>query len=145
VQVADGTWKAAASWIDLGVRHWKVGRRENNRWNDVPRIAVASPPPLCVAIATFRWHHAGMNRPFPALKSTLLCLTGILLSSCAGQTAGERIADMPHWMGGEPAGVPPRRGTPEYDAWMAARAQEAAKPKTDQTKADQTQKTDRPK
>jgi hypothetical protein len=55
------------------------------------------------------------------------------------------MADMPHWMGGEPAGVPPRRGTPEYDAWMAARAQEAAKPKTDQTKADQTKKTDRPK
>jgi hypothetical protein len=41
---------------------------------------------------------------------------------------------MPHWMGGEPAGVPPRRGTPEYDAWMAARAQDAARPKTDQPK-----------
>jgi hypothetical protein len=38
---------------------------------------------------------------------------------------------MPHWMGGEPEGVPPRRGTPEYDAWVAARAQEAARPKTD--------------
>jgi hypothetical protein len=41
-------------------------------------------------------------------------------------------------MGGEPAGVPPRRGTPEYDAWTAARAQEAARLKTDQpTKSDQ--------
>jgi hypothetical protein len=67
-----------------------------------------------------------------------------LLSSCAGQTAGEHLADMPHWMGGEPAGVPPRRGTPEYDAWMAARAQEAARPKTDQPKTDQP-KTDQPK
>jgi hypothetical protein len=67
-----------------------------------------------------------------------------LLSSCAGQTAGEHLADMPHWMGGEPAGVPPRRGTPEYDAWMAARAQEAARPKTDQPKIDQP-KTDKPK
>jgi hypothetical protein len=57
------------------------------------------------------------------------------------QTAGEHLADMPHWMGGEPAGVPPRRGTPEYDAWMAARAQEAARPKTDQPKTDQP-KTD---
>jgi len=36
--------------------------------------------------------------------------------------------------------VPPRRGTPEYDAWMAARAQEAARPKSDQAK-----KTDQPK
>jgi hypothetical protein len=44
------------------------------------------------------------------------------------------MADMPHWMGGEPAGVPPRRGTPEYDAWMGARAQEAARPKADQSK-----------
>jgi len=58
----------------------------------------------------------------------------VSLSSCADRTAGERMADMPHWMGGEPAGVPPRHGTPEYDAWMAARAQEAARPKTDQPK-----------
>jgi hypothetical protein len=47
-------------------------------------------------------------------------------------------------MGGEPAGVPPRRGTPEYDSWMAARAQEAARPKTDQPKTDQP-KTGQPK
>jgi len=57
-----------------------------------------------------------------------------LLSSCAGKTPGERFADMPHWMGGEPAGVPPRRGTPEYDSWMAERAQEAARPKPAQPK-----------
>jgi hypothetical protein len=61
-----------------------------------------------------------------------LCLAALSLSSCAGErTAGERFADMPHWMGGLPADTPPRRGTPEYDAWMAKRAQEAARPKTD--------------
>jgi hypothetical protein len=75
-----------------------------------------------------------MNRPFQKLKWALLFFAGISLSSCAGQTAGERLADLPHWMGGEPADAPPRRGTPEYDAWMAARAQEAARPKTDQPK-----------
>jgi hypothetical protein len=75
-----------------------------------------------------------MNWFSAALKSALLCLAYVSLSSCAGRTAGERMADMPHWMGGEPAGVPPRRGTPEYDAWMGARAQEAARPKTDQSK-----------
>jgi hypothetical protein len=73
-----------------------------------------------------------MNRSSMSLKCALLCLACVSLSSCAAQTAGERMADMPHWMGGLPEGVPPRRGTPEYDAWMAARAEEAAKPKTAQ-------------
>jgi len=89
---------------------------------------------LRIAIATLRWHQAGMNRSSPGVKRVFLCLAFISLSSCAGQTAGERLADMPRWMGGEPEGVPPRRGTPEYNAWMAARAQEAARPKTDQPK-----------
>jgi hypothetical protein len=67
------------------------------------------------------------------IKSVLLCLACFLLMSCAGgRTTGERIADMPHWMGGLPADTPPRRGTPEYDEMMAKRAQEAARPKTEQ-------------
>jgi len=47
----------------------------------------------------------------------------------------ETIADMPHWMGGLPEGTPPRRGTPEYDAWMKKRAEDAAaiKPAKDST------------
>jgi hypothetical protein len=66
-------------------------------------------------------------------------IAGLVLSSCASSertagTLGERMADMPHWMGGLPEGVPPRPGTLEYDAWMAARTQEAARPKTDQPK-----------
>jgi hypothetical protein len=66
-------------------------------------------------------------------KSAVLCLAVLSLSSCAGgRTAGEHIADMPHWMGGLPADAPPRRGTPEYDEFMAKRAQEAARPKTEQ-------------
>jgi hypothetical protein len=71
----------------------------------------------------------------PHAKRILLCLACLSLVSCAGgPTAGERIADMPQWMGGLPAGVPPRRGTPEYEAWAAARAEEAARPKTPQAK-----------
>jgi len=95
-----------------------------------------------------------MNHPSPALKWALLCLACVSLSSCAG-TTGEHLADLPHWMGGEPAGVPPRPGSPQYNAWMAARAQEAARPKnadqpkTDQSKTDQSKinqsKTDQPK
>ena len=76
-----------------------------------------------------------MNRTTIAIKWAFLCLACLSLSSCAGgRTAGEWIADMPHWMGGLPDDAPPRSGTPEYDAWMAARAQEAARPKTNQSK-----------
>ena len=75
-----------------------------------------------------------MNHYPLGLKWLLLCMACMSLASCAGQSAGERLADMPQWMGGEPAGVPPRRGTPEYDAWMAARAREAARPKTAEPK-----------
>jgi hypothetical protein len=75
-----------------------------------------------------------MNRSRMKLEWAVLPLACVALSSCAGLTAGERMAEMPRWMGGEPPGVPPRRGTPEYDAWAAARAQEAARAKTDQPK-----------
>jgi hypothetical protein len=68
------------------------------------------------------------------LSCAFLCLACIVLPSCGGKTAGESLADMPQWMGGIPAGAPPRRGTPEYDAWKAARAQEAARPKSEQPK-----------
>ena len=60
--------------------------------------------------------------------SIFMFLLGLSLSGCTG---GNFVADtMPHWMGGLPEGVPPRRGTPEYDEWMAKRAEEAARPKT---------------
>jgi hypothetical protein len=85
-----------------------------------------------------RWHDGKMQPRSPALKWASLGLAFVSLSSCAGgRTPGERIADLPQWMGGEPNGVPPRRGTPEYDAWMAARAQEAARIKSEQPKPDQ--------
>jgi hypothetical protein len=76
----------------------------------------------CSVAAVLRWSFLGFA-----------CLA---LSSCAsgGRTPGEHIADMPYWMGGLPADAPPRRGTPEYDAMLAARALEAARPKTEQPK-----------
>ena len=76
-----------------------------------------------------------MAKGTTTIKSALLCLACFSLSSCAGdRTAGGHIADMPHWMGGLPADAPPRRGTPEYDEMMAKRAQETARPKTEQAK-----------
>ena len=82
--------------------------------------------------ATIPEHKSGMNRDL--IRLTFLCLAVLFLSSCStvNRTVGEHIADMPPWMGGLPADAPPRRGSPEYDAWMAKRAQEAATPKTEQ-------------
>lgn len=63
---------------------------------------------------------------------------GTLLSGCASDPSpsgvnaaiGQRIADMPHWMGGLPEGVPPRPGAPGYEEWQAKRDAEAKRPKT---------------
>jgi len=56
-------------------------------------------------------------------RIALLFLVALSLTSCA---------NAPHWLGGLPTDAPPRPGTPEYDTWMAQRAQEAARPKTGQ-------------
>ena len=67
----------------------------------------------------------------------VVVLGSISLAGCASnpETAANvsnHIVDaIPHWMGGEPDDVPPRPGTPEYDAMEAARAKEAARPKND--------------
>jgi hypothetical protein len=56
-----------------------------------------------------------------------LCVPCLLVSGCA--SSSPHLADIPHWMGGLPPDAPPRPGTPEYDAWQAERAKEAARPK----------------
>jgi hypothetical protein len=82
------------------------------------------------------------------MRLLYLCLASLLVSGRAiagdshtppdphslSATVGRGLADLPHWMGGLPADAPPRRGTPEYDAWMAARAKEAARPKSGDSK-----------
>jgi hypothetical protein len=79
--------------------------------------------------ASLRLVELGLKRrEMTILKSAFLCLACVTLSSCAGG----HVADIPHWMGGLPADAPPRRGSPGYDEYMAKRAQEAARPKTEQ-------------
>jgi hypothetical protein len=60
-----------------------------------------------------------------------LVLLGVCLPlmSCASerQTTARIVDAVPTWLGGEPEGLPPRSGTLEYDAWMAKRAEEAAR------------------
>jgi len=62
------------------------------------------------------------------LGLSVFILASSLLTGCAS-TGSNPVADMPSWMGGLPAGVPPRPGTAAYDAWQAERAKEAARPK----------------
>ena len=63
--------------------------------------------------------------PIWIIRSLLLLSAGLMLTACAPVSAV--VADnVPTWIGGMPKDVPPRRGTPEYDAWMKKRAEDAA-------------------
>ena len=69
-----------------------------------------------------------------------LALAGVAVSGCG--TINEKITPtvvdvLPLWAGGMPKDVPPRRGTPEYDAYMQEREKkrlEPAPPKDDAAK-----------
>jgi hypothetical protein len=68
---------------------------------------------------------------FLSLSTRLAWLPALALTSCAtGPTKmpdpGPMIDHIPHWLGGEPEGIPPRPGTPEYEARQTKRAKDAA-------------------
>ena len=58
--------------------------------------------------------------------TTIAALALVGLAACGCSSINERIGPgigdaLPQWAGGLPADVPPRRGTPEYDAYMKER------------------------
>jgi len=60
-----------------------------------------------------------------------LALAGLGLCGCSA--INEKLAagvgdKLPHWAGGLPADVPPRRGTPEYEAYMKERERKRLEP-----------------
>jgi hypothetical protein len=58
--------------------------------------------------------------------AVLLAIAGTVVASCAD--ISHKIVDtIPEWAGGMPKKVPPRPGTPEYDAWMEQQQAEAAR------------------
>jgi hypothetical protein len=64
-----------------------------------------------------------------SIAKLAICVFCLTLTSCASRSVGPVIDYIPHWAGGEPAGLPPRPGTPEYDAYTKQRAKDAATPK----------------
>ena len=62
---------------------------------------------------------------------TALALAGAMLGGCSSinENVGPAIGQaLPLWAGGEPKDVPPRKGTPEYDAYMKEREQKRLEP-----------------
>lgn len=63
-----------------------------------------------------------------ALAGTMLCS---LLGGCSSinEKVGPTIADtLPAWAGGLPKDAPPRKGTPEYDAYMREQERKRLEP-----------------
>jgi hypothetical protein len=58
-------------------------------------------------------------------------LAGAILGGCSSinEKIGPTIADtLPQWAGGLPKDVPPRKGTPEYDAYMKEQERKRLEP-----------------
>ncbi len=64
-------------------------------------------------------------------KIAAFAIAGAILAGCSSinDRMGPAIADtLPAWAGGLPKDAPPRRGTPEYDAYMREREQKRLEP-----------------
>ncbi len=71
------------------------------------------------------------SRRFVLLLTTLAAAS--CLSGCA--SSGANMGDLiPQWAGGEPADVPPRPGSPKYDAFMKERERRRQMPAAEREK-----------
>ena len=62
---------------------------------------------------------------------TALALAGAMLGGCSSinERMGPVVADtIPAWAGGLPKDAPPRKGTPEYDAYMREQERKRLEP-----------------
>jgi hypothetical protein len=61
------------------------------------------------------------------VAAAFACGLGLLLGSCS--SVSDAVSDYwPHFAGGEPAGIPPRPGTPGYAAFIAHGQADATSP-----------------
>ena len=61
------------------------------------------------------------------VRAALLVCLALTTASCAATIAD----NLPVWAGGEPAGIPPRPGTPEYEAYRQQLMRPPASPSDD--------------
>ena len=67
---------------------------------------------------------------FSMRRLIALIIASTFLVSCS-RISGGTVGDYaPEWLGGMPKGVPPRPGTPEYDAFKKAQQAEAERDKS---------------
>ena len=81
--------------------------------------------------------HIGLNAPemIISFRQLRLFLVLMLLADSVGgcssinEKLGPAVGEaIPQWAGGLPKDVPPRRGTPEYDAYMQERERKRLEP-----------------
>ncbi|MET4092748.1 hypothetical protein [Bradyrhizobium sp. S3.5.5] len=82
-----------------------------------------------------------MLKPFRSVLTLVALAAG--LSGCG--TVNEKLTAgmgdyVPQWAGGLPADVPPRPGTPQYDAYMKERERKRLMPAANREKEEQAQK-----
>ena len=76
-----------------------------------------------VLLMSFRTRHI--------VTMTALALAGAMLGGCSSinERMGPVVADtIPAWAGGLPKDAPPRKGTPEYDAYMKEQERKRLEP-----------------
>jgi hypothetical protein len=75
------------------------------------------------------------------LASVAVLIAGLALGGCTGMSGGMVGDVLPQWAGGNPRDMPPRPGTPEYEAFRQKLDAEA---KRDKSKDPPKPKADNP-
>ena len=64
------------------------------------------------------------------VASVAVLIAGLALGGCTGMSGGMMGDVMPQWAGGTPKDMPPRPGTPEYEAFRQKLDAEAKRDKS---------------
>jgi hypothetical protein len=99
-------------------------------------LSTRSPKPVNGPKSIFFKGHNPIVPPMSASARHILtiaafALAGAILGGCSSinERMGPVVGDaLPTWVGGLPKDVPPRRGTPEYDAYMREQERKRLEP-----------------